>query len=64
VAGKNADEALALATGQTLRAAPGTAAVSERTAARRWADLAFRRRVGDLQGELVGRALGKVADGT
>jgi hypothetical protein len=44
---RNADEALALAlaSGQTLRDAAAAAAISERTAARRWADPGFRRRV-------------------
>jgi hypothetical protein len=62
---QNADEALALAlaTGQTLRAAAGAVGVAERTATRRWADPAFRRRVAQLRGELVGLALGKLADG-
>jgi hypothetical protein len=62
---RNADEALALglATGQTLRAAAAAAGVAERTATRRWADLDFRRRVGELRGEMVTRALGQLADG-
>jgi hypothetical protein len=62
---RNADEALAvaLASGQTLRDAAGTAGVSERTATRRWADPVFRRRVAELRGELVGRSLGCLADG-
>jgi hypothetical protein len=62
---RNADEALALAlaTGQTLRAAAGAVGVAERTATRRWADPAFRRRVVELRGELVGLALGRLADG-
>jgi hypothetical protein len=61
---RNADEALALAlaSGQTLRAA-AAAGVAERTATRRWADPAFRRRVSELRGELVAQALGGVADG-
>jgi hypothetical protein len=48
--GQNADEALALAlaAGQTLRAAAVTVGVSERTAARRWATPAFRPRVSQL----------------
>jgi hypothetical protein len=62
---RNADESLALAvaTGQTLRDAAGLAGVAERTATRRWAEPEFRRRVAELRGELVGRALGKLADG-
>ena len=62
---RKADEALALAlaAGQTLRAAAPAAGVSERTAARRWADPAFRRRVAELRGEMVHRALGRMADG-
>jgi hypothetical protein len=62
---RNADEALALAvaSGQTLRDAAGTAGVSERTAARRWADPAFRGRVSQLRGEMVQRSLGRMADG-
>jgi hypothetical protein len=62
---KNADEALALAlaTGQTLACAAQAAGVSERTAARRWAGPAFRRRVSELQSEVVARAQGKTADG-
>jgi hypothetical protein len=55
--------ALALATGHTLCDAARCAGVGERTAARRWADPAFRRRVGELRGEMAGRALGKMADG-
>src|SRR4051794_2343058 len=57
------DEALALASGQTLRAAAASAHVSERTAARRWADATFRRRVSELRAEMVSRALGRMADG-
>jgi hypothetical protein len=62
---RNADEALAtaLASGQTLRAAATAVGVSERTATRRWADPDFRSRVSALRGELVGQALGKLADG-
>jgi hypothetical protein len=62
---RNADEALAaaLATGQTLRAAAAAAGVGERTATRRWADPAFRRRVSHLRGDLVARSLGRMADG-
>jgi HEAT repeat protein len=55
--------AVALASGQTLRDAALAVGVSERTASRRWADAEFRRRVAGLRGELVGRALGRMADG-
>jgi len=60
----NADEvlALALATGQTLRGAAAAAGVAERTAARRWADAGFRARVTELRTELIGRAVGRLAD--
>jgi hypothetical protein len=62
---RNADEALALAvaTGQTLRDAAGATGVSARTAARRWADAAFRRRVAELRADMVQRSLGRMADG-
>lgn len=62
---RNADEnlALALASGQTLRDAAVAARVGERTATRRWADPTFRQRVADLRGEMVSRALGRMADG-
>lgn len=55
--------AVALAAGQTLRDAAAAAGIGERTATRRWADVEFRRRVSDLRGEAVGRAVGKLADG-
>jgi hypothetical protein len=62
---RNADEALALAvaSGQTLRDAAAAAGIGERTATRRWADPAFRRRVGELRREMIGRALGRMAEG-
>jgi hypothetical protein len=62
---RNADEALALAvaTGQTLRDAAQAAGIGERTASRRWADPAFRRRVSELRGDMVQRSLGRMADG-
>jgi hypothetical protein len=62
---RNADEtlALALATGQTLRAAAEAIGIGERTATRRWADAAFRRRVAELRGDMVQRSLGRMADG-
>jgi hypothetical protein len=61
----NADDALALAVaaGRTLRKAAARAGVSERTAARRWADPAFRPRVAALRADLVRRALGRLAGG-
>ena len=62
---RNADEALALAvaTGQCLRDAAQAIGVSERTAARRWADTGFRQRVSELRAEMVQRSLGRMADG-
>jgi hypothetical protein len=62
---QNANEALAiaLASGQTLREAAIAARIAERTAARRWADVAFRRRVCELRGEMMGRAVGRMAEG-
>jgi hypothetical protein len=61
----NRDAALlaALAAGSTVRQAAQQAGVSERTAHRRLADDTFRRRVTELRGEMVARALGKMADG-
>jgi|SRR5450631_88895 hypothetical protein len=60
---KNDRLALALARGKTLAAAATEAGVCARTASRKLEDPTFRRRVADLQGEMVGRALGKMADG-
>jgi hypothetical protein len=62
---RNADEALALAlaAGQTLRDAAQAVGISERTAARRWSDPDFRRRVSELRGEMVGQILGKLTEG-
>jgi HEAT repeat protein len=62
---RNADEvlALAVASGRTLREAADAAGVGERTATRRWADSTFRRRVGELRGDMVSTALGRMADG-
>jgi hypothetical protein len=54
---------LALASGQTVRDAARIAGIGERTATRRLAEPDFRRRIAELRGEMVGRALGKMADG-
>src|SRR5262245_12875208 len=54
---------LALAGGHTVRDAARLAGVGERTATRRVADGAFRRRVADLRAEMVARAAGQLADG-
>jgi hypothetical protein len=54
---------LALAAGHTVRDAARLARVGERTATRRWAEPAFRRQVVELRAEMIGRALGKLADG-
>src|SRR5262245_33167553 len=65
MARRNADHALALALagGKTLRDAAAAVGVGERTVRRRWADQAFRRRVSELQQEMVGRCLGRMTDG-
>ena len=55
--------AVALAAGQTLRDAAAAAGIGERTATRRWADPDFRGRVALLRADMVGRALGRMADG-
>ena len=54
---------MAVAAGQTLRDAAAAADVSERTAARRWADPGFRDRVGALRSDMAQRALGRLVDG-
>jgi hypothetical protein len=60
---KKADAlALALAAGDSITEAAGKAAVSERTAYRRLADPAFCQRIQILRGEMIGRALGRMAD--
>jgi hypothetical protein len=60
---RNADEALALilATGQTLRDAAQAVGIDERSAARRWADPAFRRRISETRSALFAEALGRLA---
>jgi hypothetical protein len=62
---KTADDALALAlaAGRTAREAAAACGLSERTAYRRLADPAFRRRADALRADLVDRALGRLADG-
>lgn len=55
--------AVALAAGQTIRAAASAAGIGERTASRRWADPDFRRRVAELRADMIGRATGKMGDG-
>jgi hypothetical protein len=54
---------LALASGQTARDAASAVGLGERTATRRLADPAFRRRVCQLRGEMVQRALSRMAEG-
>lgn len=53
---------LALAAGRTVREAAALAGIGERTATRRMADRAFRRRVTELRADMVQRALGQLAD--
>jgi hypothetical protein len=61
---RNADAlALALAAGDSIADAAGKAGLSERTVYRRLADPAFRQRTQTLRGEMIGRALGRMADG-
>jgi hypothetical protein len=55
--------ALALASGRTVRDAAEAAGIGERTATRRVADADFRRRIAELRGQMVSRALGKIAEG-
>jgi transposase len=59
----NAPLLAALAAGATVREAAKRAGVGERTAYRRLADPAYRRRVTEARAEMVSRALGKLADG-
>ncbi|CEF49318.1 unnamed protein product [uncultured bacterium] len=54
---------MALAAGKSVREAARAAGVSERTATRRLADPAFHRRVAELRAEMMGRAVGTMADG-
>jgi hypothetical protein len=54
---------LGLASGQTVRDAARAAGIGERTATRRVADPDFRRRIAEMRAEMIGRALGQLADG-
>jgi hypothetical protein len=54
---------LALATGETVRDAARSAGIGERTATRRVADPDFRRRITEIRAAMIGRALGRLADG-
>jgi hypothetical protein len=53
---------VALASGQTVRDAAAAAGIGERTATRRAADPAFRRRVATVRAEMIDRATGQLAD--
>lgn len=61
---RNADDRLALllAAGKTVADAAETAGVSQRTAFRRLDDAEFRAGVTTLRGEMIGRAVGRLAD--
>jgi len=61
---KSADDRLAveLAAGKTVADAAEAAGLSERTAYRRLDDAAFRGRMTTLRGEMIGRAVGRLAD--
>jgi hypothetical protein len=59
---RKGDDALLLA-GKTIRDAATEARIGERTANRRLADPAFRRRVSELRAEMVAQALGRLAEG-
>ena len=61
---KNADAlALALAAGDSVPDAAAKAGMGERTAYRRLADPAFRQRIQTLRSEMIGQALGRMANG-
>ena len=61
---RKADDVLAAAVAacQTLRDASKVARVGERTAARRWAEPDFQRKVVALRAAMVERALGRLSD--
>ena len=60
--GKDSALALALAGGSQAKDAVPQAGVTDRTIRRKLADPSFRRLVTDLRDELIGRALGRLAD--
>jgi HEAT repeat protein len=61
---QRADDLLAatVAAGQSLRDAAKLVGIGERTAARRWAEPAFQRKVVALRAAMVERALGRLSD--
>jgi hypothetical protein len=61
-AAKREAVAVALACGRTAKAAAAECDIAERTVGLWMSDDAFRRRVGALRGEMVARAVGKMAD--
>lgn len=62
--GRKKDDILALnlAAGASIAEAATKAGMGERTAYRRLADTAFRQRIQEMRGEMIGRALGCMAD--
>jgi hypothetical protein len=61
--GRREAVALLLAVGRTQKQAAAEVNVSERSVHNWLAEEPFRRRVSELRGEMVGRTLGKMADG-
>ena len=53
---------IALASGKTIVEAASASGVADRTVYRRLQDAAFRKLVSDARGEMMGQALGKLAD--
>jgi hypothetical protein len=54
--------AMALAEGDTVQAAAEKAGIGRTTAFRRLADPVFRQRIQTFRGDMIGRALGRMAD--
>lgn len=54
---------LALASGETIRAAAASAGITERTVARRLEEEEFRRQVAQLRAAMIDSAMGRMADG-